>query len=129
VANLVVFKKPPLQKGTLGNGKGPNKKKKADANMYLFSTATLLQKGVPLFNRSQIEVKARSIAKTFTMESTCERPPPPLEVKIIGLYILLSKIDIVVDRKLLEKPENIMALLMKLETNGTLGNLFISAFS
>jgi hypothetical protein len=24
------------------------------------------------------------------MESTCELPPPPLEVKIIGFYILLS---------------------------------------
>ncbi len=56
----------------------------------------------------------RSIAKTFTMESTCELPLPPLEIKIIGLYILLSNIDIVMDRKLLEKPENTMAFLMKL---------------
>jgi hypothetical protein len=55
-------------------------------------------------------------------------PPPPLEVKIIGLYILLSKIDIVMDRKLLEKLEDTMALLMKLETDGTLSNLLVSTF-
>ncbi len=88
--NLVVFKKPHVQKGTLDNGKGPNRKNKSYANLSLFSIATLLQKGVPPFNISQIEAKARSIAKTFTMESTCELPPPPLEVKIIGFYILLS---------------------------------------
>jgi hypothetical protein len=35
--------------------------------------------------------KARSIAETFIVESTYELPPPPppLEVKIIGFYILL----------------------------------------
>jgi hypothetical protein len=32
------------------------------------------------------------------------------------------------DRKLLEKPKDIMVLLMKLETNDTLGNLLILAF-
>jgi hypothetical protein len=34
--------------------------------------------------------KARSIAETFIVENTYELPPPPpLEVKIIGFYILL----------------------------------------
>jgi hypothetical protein len=56
----------------------------------------------------------KSIAKTFIMENTCELPFPPLEVKITGLYVLLSKSDIVMDRKQLEKLEDIMALLMKL---------------
>jgi hypothetical protein len=32
------------------------------------------------------------------------------------------------DRKLLEKLEDIMALLMKLETIGTLSNMFVSTF-
>jgi hypothetical protein len=62
------------------------------------------------------------------MESTCELPLPPLEIKIFGLYVLLLQTNIVMDRKLLEKPENTMVLLMKLETNGTLSNLLISAF-
>jgi hypothetical protein len=65
-------------------------KNKSDANMSLFSAATLSQKGIPLANRSQIVAKARSIAETFIVENTYELPPPPpLEVKIIGFYILL----------------------------------------
>jgi hypothetical protein len=32
------------------------------------------------------------------------------------------------DRKLLEKPKDIMVFLMKLETNGTLGNMIVSTF-
>ncbi len=50
--NLMVFKKPPLQKGTLDIGKGPSRKNKSDAILSLFSTATLPQKGVPPFNKS-----------------------------------------------------------------------------
>jgi hypothetical protein len=126
--NPVVFKKPPLQKGTLDNGKGPSKKNKSDANLFLFSIATLLQRGVPLVSRSQIEAKARLIVETFTMESIYELPPPPLEIKITGLYVLLLKTNIVMDRKLLEKPKNTMALLMKLEIDGILGNLLVSTF-
>jgi hypothetical protein len=128
-ANPMVFKKPPLQKGALDNGKGTNKKNKLDANLSLFSVAILSQKGVPSINRSQIEAKARSITKTFIMESTCELLPPPLEVKISGLYILLSKTNIIMDKKLLEKPKYIMVLLMKVETYGILSNMFVSAFS
>ncbi len=63
------------------------------------------------------------------MEGIYELPPPPFEVKITRLYVMLSKIDIVMDMKLLGKLENTMALLMKLETNGTLGNLLVSTFS
>jgi hypothetical protein len=63
------------------------------------------------------------------VESTYELPPPPFEVKIIRLYVMLSKTNIVMDKKLLGKLENTMALLMKLETNGTLGNLLVSTFS
>jgi len=105
--NLVVFKKPLLQKSTLDNGKGPNKKNKSHTNMSLFFATTLPQRGIPLINRSQIKAKARSIVETFTMESTCELRPPPLEDKINGLYILLSEIDIVMDRKILEKLETL----------------------
>jgi hypothetical protein len=126
-ANLVVFKKPPLQKGTLDNGKGPNMKNKLDAILSLFFILTLVQKGLQPLNRSQIEAKARSIAKTFIVENTCELPPP-LEVKITRLYIMLLETYIVMDKKILKKPKNIMAFLMKLETDGTLGNLLILAF-
>jgi hypothetical protein len=55
----MVFKKPPLQKGTLDNGKCPSKKNKSNANMSLFSIATLPQKNVPPINKIQIEAKAR----------------------------------------------------------------------
>jgi hypothetical protein len=34
------------QKGTLDNGKGPNRENKSDANLSLFSITNLLQKGV-----------------------------------------------------------------------------------
>jgi hypothetical protein len=126
--NLLVFKKPSLQKGTLDNGKGPSRKNTSDANLSLYSTAPLPQKGVPSLNKSEIEAKVRSIVENFTMESIYELLPPPFEVKIIGLYILLLEIDIVMDRKLLEKPKKTMALLMKLETYGILANLLISTF-
>jgi hypothetical protein len=46
VANLLVFKKPRLQNGTLDNGKGPNMENKSDANLSLFSTTILSQKSV-----------------------------------------------------------------------------------
>jgi hypothetical protein len=71
--------------GTLDYGKGPNMKNKYYANMSLFSSPILLQKGVPLVNISQFVVKARSIAETFIVENICELPPPALEIKIIGL--------------------------------------------
>jgi predicted house-cleaning NTP pyrophosphatase (Maf/HAM1 superfamily) len=126
--NLVVFKKSPLQKGSLDNGKVPSKKNKLDVNLSLFSIATLPQKGILHVSRSQIEAKARSIVETFIVENTCELPPLLLEVKITRLYVLLSDTYIVMDRKLLEKPKDIMLLLMKLETYGTLGNMIISTF-
>jgi hypothetical protein len=126
--NLVVFKKPPLQKGTLDNGKGPNRKNKSNVNFSLFFASPLLQNGVPPFSKSKIEVKARSIAKTFNVESTYELSPPPLVIKIIGLYVLLLETNIVMDMKLLEKPKDTMAFIMKLETDVTLGNLLVSTF-
>jgi hypothetical protein len=51
----------------------------------------------------KIEAKARSIDETLMVESSCELPPPPLEVKINGMYVVLSEIDIVMVRKQLEK--------------------------
>jgi hypothetical protein len=112
----------------LDNAKGPSKKKQSDANLSLFSIATLLDKRVPHLSRSNIEVKVRSIVETFTMESSCGLPPFPLEVKINGLYVLMSETNIVMDRKQLEKQKDTMAPFMKLETNGILSNMFISTF-
>jgi hypothetical protein len=74
-------------------------KNKSNANMYLFSVATLSQKGVPHVNRSQIVAMTRLIAGTFIVESICELPPPPLEIKIIGFYILLPETNIIMDIK------------------------------
>ncbi len=41
-ANPLVFKKLFLQKGTLDNGKGPNRKNNLNANLSLFFAASLL---------------------------------------------------------------------------------------
>jgi hypothetical protein len=38
-------------------------------------------------------------------------------VKINGLHVVLSKTDIMMDMKILEKPKETMALLMKMETS------------
>jgi hypothetical protein len=65
----------------------------------LFFVATLPHKGVPPVSRLEIEAKARSIAETFIVENTYELLSPPLEVKINGLYVLLSKTNVVMDRK------------------------------
>jgi hypothetical protein len=62
------------------------------------------------------------------VENTYELLPLPLKVKITRLYILLSKTDIVMNKKLLEKLEDIIVLLMKLKTDGILGNLLVSTF-
>jgi hypothetical protein len=83
----------------------PNRKNQLDANISLFFVATLPQKGIPAFNKSQFGAKVRSIAKTFTMENTCELPPPLLEVKITRLYILLLETNIFTNKKQLEKPK------------------------
>ncbi len=40
----------------------------------------------------------RSIVETFTMESSCGLPPLLLEVKINGLYVLLSETNIVMNK-------------------------------
>jgi hypothetical protein len=105
-----------------------NMNNKSNANIFLFFAAILPQKGIPPLNKSQIKAKVRLIAKTLIVENTCELPPPLLEIKIIGLYILLLDTNIVMDKKQLEKPKNIMAFLKKLETSGTLGNMLVLTF-
>ncbi len=52
----------------------------------------------------------------------------PLEVKIIELYILPLETNIAMDKKQLEKLENIMVFLMKLDINGTLINMLVLTF-
>ncbi len=121
----MVFKKPPLQKCTLDNGKNPSRKNKSNENLSLFSAATLSQKGIPPINISQIATRQGQLLKLWLWKILL---PPSLKVKITRLYVLLLRIGIVMDRKLLEKLEDIMALLMKLETIGTLSNMFVSTF-
>jgi hypothetical protein len=87
--NLVVFKKPFLQKGTLDNEKSPSRKNKSNTNVFVFC-CNLPQKGVLPINKSQIEGKARSIIETFIVEGTCELPPPLLKVKIIALHFIVG---------------------------------------
>jgi len=57
------------------------------------------------FTRINVEAKSKAIAKSFIIESSCELPPPLTKVKINGLYVLLLETNIVMDRKILEKPK------------------------
>ncbi len=67
------------------------------------------------FTRADVEAKAKAITESFTFASFCELLPPQTEVKINGFYVLL-KTNIVMERKILEKPKESMMLLMKMET-------------
>jgi hypothetical protein len=80
------------------------------------------------FTRINVEAKAKTIVKSFKVESSCELLPPLEKVKINELYVLLSEIDIMMDMKTLEKPKETMALLMKMETKASLGNMLVSTF-
>jgi hypothetical protein len=68
------------------------------------------------FTKADVEAKAKTIVKSFTIESSCELPPPLAKAKINGLYVLLLETDIMMDKKILEKSEETMVLLMKMET-------------
>jgi len=65
------------------------------------------------FTRANVEAKAKAITKSFVVESYYELLPPLTEMKINGLYVLVLETYIVMDKKILEKPEETMALLMK----------------
>jgi hypothetical protein len=80
------------------------------------------------FTRVNVEAKAKAITKSFIVESYCELLPPSTEVEINGLYVLLLETYIVMDKKILEKPEETMALLMKMDIKPTLGNMLVFAF-
>jgi hypothetical protein len=45
-----------------------------------------------------------------------------------GLYVLLSEIDAIMNRTILENPKETMFLLMKMEANGTLNSALMFAF-
>ncbi len=45
-----------------------------------------------------------------------------------GLYILLSKTNKIMALTMLKDPEETLALLMRMEIEGTLGNTLVSAF-
>jgi hypothetical protein len=46
----------------------------------------------------------------------------------MSLVVLLLEMDVVMNKKQLEKQKNIMTFFMKLEIDGTLGNMLILAF-
>jgi hypothetical protein len=80
------------------------------------------------FKKVDVKAKAKVIAESFTIESFYELPLPLVEVKINGLYVLLLETDNVMDKKILEKPEETMALLMTMETKVSLGNMLVFTF-
>ncbi|CAM6003026.1 unnamed protein product [Sphagnum balticum] len=105
-----------LEKPATDKVKGPTRQNKCEANLFLFSTGTTLPlMRVQHLSREDIEKKAKAMAKTFTVESSCELAPLPLEVMMNGLYVLLSETNVVMSRKVLDDPEETTALLMKME--------------
>ncbi len=80
-------------------------------------------------SKEEVEKKAReNVELSFIVESSRKLLHPRAKVKMNGLYVLLSKIDIVLDKTCLEDPKSIMNHLMKMETDMTLSNVFFSAF-
>ncbi len=79
-------------------------------------------------NRIKVEVRALTIAKTFTIEGDCKLPPPPKEMLMNGLFVLLSQTNKFMDRIPLQDPKACMAILMSMETIGTLHNSLIVTF-
>ncbi len=99
------------------------------ASLLLFPDGqTLPQKGVAHVSITNIETKAKKTIETFTIESICDLAPPPMEVQMNVLYILLSKMNKVMALTMLEDHQEALALLMRMETEDTLGNTFVSAF-
>ncbi len=72
-------------------------------------------------NKKKVENKAReNVELWFMMESFCELLHLLVKVKMNGLYVLLLETE--------QDPEGTMNHLMKMETNMTLGNVFIFTF-
>jgi hypothetical protein len=77
---------------------------------------TLPQRDASHVSKIDIEVKARKTTETFTIERACNLAPLPMEVQMNGFYVLLSKMDKIMDRTMVENSKEAMALLMKMET-------------
>jgi len=93
--------------------------------LLILDGRTLSQNGVTHISRANIKAKTKKKIETFTIESTCDLAPPPLEVQMNGLYVLLSEMNKVMALIMLEDLEEALALLMRMETKGTLGNKFV----
>jgi hypothetical protein len=99
------------------------------ASLSLFPNGrTLSQKDVAHVSRIDIQAKARKTTETFIIESVCDLAPPPMEVQMNGLYILLSKMNKVMAMTMFEDLEEALALLTKMETEGTLRNTLMFTF-
>jgi hypothetical protein len=106
-----------------------NERNMTIAHLSLFPTLTTLSiKVVALYTKVDIKAKARTHVENFIMASSNELLTPPLEVKMRRLYVLLSKIDVIMNRTIMEIFEMTMFLQMKMEMNGTLGGAFMSTF-
>jgi len=74
------------------------------ASLSLFLDGrTLPQRGVAHVSIIDIEVKSNKTIETFTIKSACD--PLPMEVQMNGFYVLLSKINKIMDWIMLENPK------------------------
>jgi len=79
-------------------------------------------------SKVEMEAKALTIVKTFTIKGDCELFSLPKEVSMSRLFALLSQTNTVMDMTLLQDPKAYMAILMNMETIGTLCNNLVVAF-
>ncbi len=70
-----------------------NERNMTYAHLSLFPTLTALLIKI-VIHQTKVDIEAKTIAhaETFVVESSCDLPTPPLEVKIIrGLYVYCLK--------------------------------------
>jgi len=79
-------------------------------------------------SKIEVEAKTLTIVKTFTIKGDYELFSLPKGVSMSGLFASLSQMNTVMDMTVLQDPKTCMAILMSMETNGTLRNNLVVTF-
>jgi hypothetical protein len=77
-------------------------------------------------SRAEVEAKPLATAETFTIEGGCELPPPPKEMLMNGLFVLLLETNTVMNMTFLQDPKACMAIFMNMEIIETLRNSLLA---
>jgi hypothetical protein len=71
-------------------------------------------------NKVEVEARALATIETFTIEGDCKLPPPPKEMLMNGLFALLSKTNMIMDKTLLQDPKVCLVISINMKTIRTL---------